>query len=108
MSRLAGVSGILVVLLFVILFSRWNSSATVTLDLGIRSFYRVPITYVAFGSLFLGMLVMLVAGIHADLKVRKFLRERLAEEDWQERSRIDLSQQDLFLHTRDEQEGKDG
>jgi hypothetical protein len=90
------------------LFARWNSAASVTLDLGIHSFYRVPVTYVAFGSLFLGMLVMLVAGIHADLKVRRFLRERLEEEDWQERARIDLTQQDLFLHTRDEEEGKDG
>jgi uncharacterized integral membrane protein len=108
MSRLAGVAGILVVLLLVMLFARLNSAESVTLDLGIRSFYRVPVTYVAFGSLFLGMLVMLVAGIHADLKVRRFLRERLAEEDWQERSRIDLTQQDLFLHTRDHEEGKDG
>jgi uncharacterized integral membrane protein len=102
MTRLVGGAGILVVLLFVMLFARWNSAATVTLDLGVRSFYRVPVTYIAFGGLFLGMLVMVVAGIHADLKVRRFLRERLAEEDWEERSRIDRAQHDLFTHTREE------
>lgn len=107
MTRILGGAGIAVVLLLVILFSRWNSAETVTLDLGFHSFYRVPVTYVAFGSLFLGMLVMLMAGIHADLKVRRFLRERLAEEDWQERSRIDLTQQDLFMHSREEEEKKD-
>lgn len=107
MTRVIGGAGILVVLLLVMLFARWNSAETVTLDLGIRSFYQVPVTYVAFGSLFLGMVVMLAAGIHADLRVRRFLRERLEEEDRQERSRIDLTQQDLFIHTRSEEEGKD-
>jgi hypothetical protein len=43
------------------------------------------------------MLIMLVAGIHSDLKVRRILRARLADEDREERSRfIDHSQQDLF------------
>jgi uncharacterized integral membrane protein len=108
MTRVIGGAGILVVLLLVMLFARWNSAETVTLDLGFHSFHRVPVTYVAFGSLFLGMLVMLVAGIHADLRVRRFLRERLEEEDRQERSRIDLTQQDLFLHTRTDEEEGDG
>jgi uncharacterized integral membrane protein len=77
-------------------FARWNGEEIVTLDLGIYTFYRVPLTYVAFGGLFVGMLVMLIAGIHADLKVRRFLRERLEAEDREERRRIDRHQQDLF------------
>jgi hypothetical protein len=52
---------------------------------------------VAFGSLLLGMLVMLVAGIRSDLKVRGILRARLEAEDIEERSRfVDRAQQDLF------------
>lgn len=96
MSRLAGAAGVLAVLVLVMLFARWNGGETVTLSLGIRTFYRVPLTLVAFGSLFVGMLVMLLAGLHADLRVRRFLRERLEEEDRQERRRIDRLQQDLF------------
>ncbi|MNC96257.1 hypothetical protein D3C83_135850 [compost metagenome] len=44
------------------------------------------------------MVVMLVAGIHSDLKVRRILRERLAEEDREEKERlaVDRSQRDLF------------
>lgn len=96
MSRYAGVLAVVTVLALVMLFARWNSAARVTVDLGIYTFYRVPLTYVAFASLFLGMLVMLVAGIHSDLRVRRFLRERLEEEDRAERERIDRSQRDLF------------
>jgi hypothetical protein len=43
------------------------------------------------------MVVMLVAGINSDLKVRRILRERLAEEDREEKARaVDRSQHDLF------------
>jgi uncharacterized integral membrane protein len=94
--RLAGAAGLLVVLVLVMFFARWNGSERVTLDLGVYTFYGVPLTYVAVGGLFVGMLVMLVAGIHADLKVRRFLRDRLEEEDREERRRIDRYQQDLF------------
>ncbi|MSR22768.1 MAG: hypothetical protein EXR92_04375 [Gemmatimonadetes bacterium] len=96
MSRLTGAGGVLVVLVMVMFFARWNGAERVTLDLGFHTFFRVPFTYVAFGGLFIGMLVMLVAGIHSDLKVRRFLRERLEEEDREERRRIDRHQQDLF------------
>jgi hypothetical protein len=59
--------------------------------------YGVPLTVVAFGSVITGMVVMLVAGIRTDLKVRSILRARLAEEDREERARVvDQSQQDLF------------
>ena len=47
--------------------------------------------------LVVGGIVMLVAGVRSDLKVRKVLRARLAQEDREERERsIDTSQQDLF------------
>jgi len=95
-SRIPGAGGVLAVLVLVMLFARQNGGERVTLDLGFVLLQRVPLTYVAFGSLFLGMLVMLLAGVHADLRVRRFLRERLKEEDWQERQRVDLNQRDLF------------
>ncbi len=96
MSRFTGAASILVVLVLVVFFARWNGAERVTVDLGIWTFYRVPLTYVAFISLFVGMLVMLLAGLHADLRVRRFLRERLEEEDRAERERVDRNQRDLF------------
>jgi uncharacterized integral membrane protein len=87
-------------------FARWNAGERVTLDLGFATVYRVPVTYVAFGSLFVGMLVMLVAGIHSDLKVRRFLRDRLEAEGREERTRIDRTQQDLFNAIQEEEEEK--
>ena len=52
---------------------------------------------VAFGGLLAGMLIMLVAGIHSDLKVRRILRDRLAQEGLQDQGRfVDQSQQELF------------
>ncbi|MEX0980044.1 MAG: hypothetical protein WDZ89_03055 [Gemmatimonadota bacterium] len=97
MSRLAGAVGVFLVLIMIVAFARMNGGERVTLDLGVFTFYRVPLTVVAFGGVFVGMLVMLVAGIHADLKVRKFLRDRLHDEGLEERGRIDRSQQDLFV-----------
>ncbi len=105
MSRYTGALVVLVVLLLVMLFARENGTERVTLNLGIATLERVPLTYVAFGSLFVGMLVMLVAGIHADLKVRRFLRERLEEEDREERHRVDQTQRDLFASSHEEHEG---
>ena len=79
-------------------FAVLNGGQRVTLRLGLATFYRVPLTAIAFGALIMGMLVMLFAGVHSDLKVRRILRERLAEEDREERARIlvDRSQRDLF------------
>ncbi len=96
MTRFAGAAGVLVVLVLSMAFAALNGGQRVTLRVGIATFYRVPLTGIAFGALILGMLVMLVAGIHSDLKVRRILRERLAEEDRQERARIDHSQRDLW------------
>ena len=104
MTRYTGVLAVLTVLVLVMLFARWNGGERVTLDLGFYTFYYVPVTYVAFGGLFLGMLVMLAAGIHSDLKVRHFLRERLREEDRAEQERIDRYQRDLFGQE-DEEDG---
>jgi len=96
-TRLAGAVGVLLVLLLSIAFAALNGAQQVTLRLGMVTLYRVPVAFVAFAALVIGMLVMLVAGIHSDLKVRRILRDRLAEEDREEKARwVDLDQKDLF------------
>ncbi len=110
--RLAGPLGVFAVLVVSIVFAAINGAQRVTVDLGVAVFYRVPVTVVAFGGLFTGMVVMLVAGVHSDLKVRSILRQRLETEDREERALIDRRQQDLFPaesalgETRAEEEGE--
>ncbi|HCR03578.1 MAG TPA: hypothetical protein DIU18_00150, partial [Gemmatimonadetes bacterium] len=88
---------VLVVLSLSMVFAALNGDQRVTLRFGLATLYRVPVTAVVFGALILGVVVMLVAGIHSDLKVRRILRERLAEEDREEKARaVDRSQRDLF------------
>lgn len=100
MSRFAGFVGILLLLVSSLAFAYLNSGHRVTLRLGLATLYGVPLTVVVFGSVIAGMVVMLVAGVRSDLKVRRILRVRLAEEDREERERfVDLSQQDLFGDT---------
>jgi uncharacterized integral membrane protein len=83
-------------------FASLNSGQRVVLRLGVVTLYGIPLTVVAFGSLLLGMLVMLVAGIRSDLKVRSILRARLEAEDLEERSRfVDRDQQDLFVEDKE-------
>lgn len=98
MSRLGGAFGIGLVLVVSMAFAALNGGQRITLRLGITTLYRVPLTAVAFGALILGMVVMLLAGIHSDLRVRRILRERLADEDREERARIfvDHTQTNLF------------
>ena len=97
MSRLAGAVGVLAVLALSMGFAALNGGQRITLRLGFMTVYGVPLTVVAFGGLVTGMVIMLGAGIHSDLKVRRILRARLAEEDLEEKSWvIDQSQQDLF------------
>ena len=97
MNRLLSALGVLVVLFLSMGFASLNSGQRVTLRLGFATFYGIPLTVVAFGSLIAGMLVMLVAGIRSDLKVRGILKARLAQEAEEERERfIDRAQQDLF------------
>lgn len=97
MKRLAGASAVLLVVALAVGFASLNGYQRVTLRLGFATFYGVPLTVVAFGGLLTGMVIMLVAGIRSDLKVRRILRERLAEEGREEHGRfVDNSQQDLF------------
>lgn len=90
--------GILAVLVGSMGFAGMNGAQRVTLRLGVATFYRVPLPVVTFAALILGMLVMLVAGISSDLRVRRILRDRLAEEDREERARlfVDRTQTNLF------------
>lgn len=97
MSRLFGGLGILVVAALAMGFAALNSGQRVTLRLGIVTFYGVPLTVIAFTSVIAGMVVMLVAGVRSDLRVRSILRARLAEEAREEQARfVDRAQQDLF------------
>ena len=97
MRRLTGALSVLAVVVLSLAFASLNGNQRVTLRLGVATFYGVPLTVVAFGALVSGMFVMLVAGIHSDLKVRRILRARLAEEDLEERNRfVDFNQQELF------------
>ena len=102
MNRVLGWVGVVVLLGTSLLFASLNSGHRVTLRLGFTTLYGVPLTVVAFGSVIVGMLVMLVAGVQSDLKVRRILHLRLAEEDRAERDRfVDHSQQDLFPDSED-------
>ena len=97
MNRLLGGVGVFMLLGVSLVFAALNSGQRVTLRLGILTLHSVSLTVVAFGSVIAGMVVMLVAGIRSDLKVRRILRARLAQEDREERERfIDLDQQELF------------
>ncbi len=96
MSRLAGIMTVLLVLLMATGFAAANGGHRVTLNLGFFTLHQVPVTLVAFSGLFVGMLVMFATGVHSDLKVRRILRERLAEESRREQSWFDQNQQDLF------------
>ncbi len=105
MNRFLGTLGVLVLLVLSLGFASLNSGQHVTLRLGLLTLYGLPLTVVAFGSVIAGMVVMLVAGVRSDLKVRRILRARLAEEDREERDRfIDLDQRDLFPTVEDEGE----
>jgi hypothetical protein len=95
-NRLLGVAGVLAALALAMGFASLNSGQRVTLRLGLITLYGVPLTVVAFGSLLAGMLVMLIAGVRSDLKVRGILRARLEAEDLEERRFIDRDQQELF------------
>ena len=97
MSRLVGGAGVIAALALAMGFASLNSGQRVTLRLGFITLYGVPLTVVAFGSVLAGMVVMLVAGVRSDLKVRGILRARLEAEDLEERGRfVDRDQQDLF------------
>ena len=71
MSRVLGIVSILAVVLLAMAFAAANAGNRVTLDLGIITLFRVPVTLVAFSGLLAGMLVMFATGVYSDLKVRK-------------------------------------
>lgn len=96
MIRFIGPMGVVFILVVSIFFAAMNGSQRVTLNLGVTVLYNVPLTLVGFTGLFMGMVVMLVAGVRSDLKVRVLLRQRLEDEDREERALIDRTQQDLF------------
>ena len=96
MIRFIGPLGVVFVLVVSILFGALNGPQRVTLNLGVTVLYRVPLTLVGFTGLFMGMVVMLVAGVRSDLRVRALLRQRLEDEDREERALIDRAQHDLF------------
>jgi uncharacterized integral membrane protein len=101
-SRALGLGGVVAALALAMGFATLNSNQRVTLRLGFMTFYGVPLTVIAFGSLLVGMLVMLVAGVRSDLKVRRILRARLEAEDLEERNRfVDRTQQDLFVEEKE-------
>lgn len=96
MSKFLGVLSFLVVLFLAMGFAAANAGHRVTINLGLFTLYQVPVTLVAFSGLFLGMVTMFLTGVHTDLKVRKILRDRFAQESRQEQIAIDKNQQDLF------------
>lgn len=97
MKKLPAVLGILAVVVLSMAFASMNGTQRVTVRLGLGTLYGVPLTVVAFGGLLTGMVIMLVAGVRSDLKVRRILRERLAEEGRADLGRfVDQAQQELF------------
>ena len=96
MSRFIGILSVLIVVILAMAFAAANVGHMATLNLGLFTLYRVPVTMVAFLGLVVGMLVMFATGVHSDLKVRRILRERLAEETRKEQVWIDRNQRDLF------------
>ena len=105
MTRFIGPLAVLLVLVTAILFGGLNDAQRVTVNLGVGILYGVPLSLVGFTGLFIGMMVMLVAGLRSDLKVRAVLRQRLEAEDREERAIVDRNQQDLFRPRRKEDEG---
>lgn len=105
MRRFGGAAAVGVVLVLSMAFAALNGTQRVTLRLGFATLYRTPLVGVVFAAVILGMLVMLAAGIRSDLRVRRVLRERLAEENREERGRIDVDRAQTSLFDEPEEEG---
>ena len=80
MNRFVSGIGLALLVVLAVGFARANAGIEVTIDLWIVTLRREPVTFVAFGGMVVGMGVVLVAGINADLKVRRLLRERHLED----------------------------
>lgn len=101
MRRVAVWMALAVVMVLGVLFAVGNAGRFVSINLGLFTLSRVPVTFVAFGGMVVGMGVVLAAGLNADLKVRRLLRERqgqgkLAEQSGR-RTRDEHSQGDMRL-----------
>lgn len=102
MTRWVGALASLGLLILSSIFAALNGDRRVTIDFGIATLHRVPVTFVVFGSLLVGMLVMLAVGVRSDLKVRRILRNRLATGVHAEIDEHDRLQQDLFGESAEE------
>lgn len=80
MRRLSAWLGLAAVVALAAVFAANNAESRVVVDLGVVTLYRVPVAFVAFGGMVAGMVVVLAAGLNADLKVRRQLRRRAEEE----------------------------
>lgn len=79
-----------------------NSGQSVTLRLGFLTLRGIPVSAVAFGGFVAGMIVILVAGVFSDLRVRRILQARLVEDTEREReAMVDHRQKELFAPDRD-------
>lgn len=76
MRRLLPWLGLVATVLAALVFASLNARQRVTVDLGLFAFYGVPVAVVAFGGMVVGMVVILLAGIRSDLRVRTILREK--------------------------------
>ncbi len=76
MSRLLVLVGLAAVVALGIGFAVANQGNEAMVGLGIVTLREVPVTFVAFGGMVVGMVVVVAAGIHTDLRVRRLLRER--------------------------------
>lgn len=97
MSRWTGALGTGLILLLSMTFAALNGGQRVTIRLGVTTFYQVPLTTVVLGALILGMVAMLVAGITSDLRVRRILRNRLAEEQDEEQARLFVDRNQITM-----------
>ncbi len=66
--------GLLLLALAAGLFAYLNAGERVSLHLGVAVIYRVPFALVVFTAFLLGMIVMFVAGLRHDARVRRALR----------------------------------
>ncbi len=72
------IPALLIVALAGAVLARLNSDQWVALDLGVVRLREVPVAYVAFGGMLVGMAATLLAGLYSDLRVRRLLREERA------------------------------
>ena len=96
MRRWLAAAAVLLLLVVSSLFAAQNGDRRVSLEFGWFTLARIPVPFVVFGSVLLGMLVMLAVGVRGDLKVRRILRDRLQGEAAASPVEKDRLQQDLF------------